>query len=78
MDLEETATLQFAMEVWSSQTHLLTDHPKWEYRSQRLSLEAFSMDLQKVTEDHSKKLQSGGTTVMAKEETHTCVEIVAA
>jgi len=36
------------------------------------------MDLQKVTEDHSKKLQSGGTTVMAKEETHTCVEIVAA
>ena len=36
------------------------------------------MDLQKVTEDHSKKPQSGGTTVMAKEETPTCVEIVVA
>lgn len=78
MDLEETATLQLAMEDWSSQTHLLTGHPKWEYRSLRLSLEPFSMDLQKVTEDHSKKLQSGDTTAMAKEETHTCVEIVAA
>ena len=66
------------MEVWSSQTHLLTGHHKWEYRFPRLSLEAFLMDLQKVTEDHSKKPQSGGTTVMAKEETRICVEIVVA